>query len=88
MMIGLTVVHHQLQHLTEIQSIFQGLNAAVVGLIAAAGVSLARTGLHSTLSYGIAGLAFLLLLRVRVNPVLIILGCGVLQLIMARLLPI
>jgi chromate transporter len=33
-----------------------------------------------------ATLAFLLLLRVRINPVLIILGCGMLQIISTRLL--
>ncbi len=83
---GTWLDHFRANH--QVQAFLSGVAPAVVGMIAAAGVSLARTGLHSTLSYGIAVLAFLLLLRVRVNPVLIILGCGVLQLIMARLLPI
>ena len=48
-------------------------------MLAAAGVSLARSGLSTPLSYGVATLAFLLMMRARLNPVLIIFGCGLLQ---------
>lgn len=81
---GTWLDHFRANH--QVQAFLAGVAPAVVGMIAAAGVSLARTGLHSTLSYGVAALAFLLLLRVRVNPVLIILGCGLLQLLIAHFL--
>lgn len=83
---GTWLDHFRANH--QVQAFLAGVAPAVVGMIAAAGVSLARTGLRSTLGYGVATLAFLLLLRVRINPVLIILGCGALQLIAARLLPL
>ena len=49
-------------------------------------MSLARSGLNSTLSFGVATTAFLLMLRARLNPVVIILGCGVLQFAVAHYL--
>ena len=74
-----------------VQSFLSGIAPAVVGMLAAAGVSLARSSLSTSLSYrnipvsfGIATVAFLLMMRARVNPVLIIFGCGALQLIISR----
>jgi chromate transporter len=64
---------------TQVQSFLGGVAPAVVGMLAAAGVSLARSGLSTPLSYGVATLAFLLMMRARLNPVLIIFGCGLLQ---------
>ena len=64
---------------TQVQSFLGGVAPAVVGMLAAAGVSLARSGLSTPLSYGVATLAFLLMRRARLNPVLIIFGCGLLQ---------
>ncbi|MGE0129253.1 MAG: chromate transporter [Blastocatellales bacterium] len=81
---GTWLDHFRTNH--QVQAFLAGVAPAVVGMIAAAGVSLARTGLNSTLSYGVAMLAFLLLLRARINPVLIILGCGLLQLVAAHFL--
>jgi chromate transport protein ChrA len=49
-------------------------------------VSMARSGLSSTLSFGVATVAFLLMLRAKLNPVVIILGCGLLQFALSRLL--
>lgn len=63
----------------QVQSFLAGVAPAVVGMIAAAGVSLAKSGLNSQLSYGVATLAFLLMMRARLNPVIIIFGCGLLQ---------
>ncbi len=72
----------------QVQSFLAGVAPAVVGMLAAAGVSLARSGLKGPVSYGMATLAFLLMMRARVNPVIIIFGCGVLQWAIARgLLP-
>ncbi len=68
----------------QVQAFLSGVAPAVVGMLAAAGVSLARSGLGSPESYGVAALSFLLMLRARLNPVLIILLCGGLQLVISR----
>ena len=60
------------------------VSVVVVGMLAAAGVSLAKSGLNTPLSYGVATLAFLLMMRARLNPVLIIFGCGLLQWAISR----
>ncbi len=62
-----------------VQAFLAGVAPAVVGMLAAAGVSLAKNGLNTSLSYGVATLAFLLMLRAKLNPVVIIFGCGLLQ---------
>jgi chromate transporter len=74
-----------------VQSFLSGVAPAVVGMLAAAGVSLAHSSLNTTLSYrnipvsfGIATIAFLLMMRARLNPVLIIFGCGALQLVISK----
>lgn len=67
-----------------VQSFLAGVAPAVVGMLAAAGVSLAKSGLSTPLSYGVATLAFLLMLRARLNPVIIVFGCGLLQWAVAR----
>jgi chromate transporter len=68
----------------QVQAFLAGVAPAVVGMLAAAGVSLAKSGLVSPESYGVATLAFLLMLRARLNPVIIIFGCGLLQLLISR----
>jgi chromate transport protein ChrA len=68
----------------QLQAFLAGVAPAVVGMLAAAAVSLARSGLHSTLSFGIATFAFLLMLRARLNPFIIIFGCGLLQFFLSR----
>src|SRR5262245_38478001 len=70
----------------QVQAFLSGVAPAVVGMLAAAGVSLARSGLNSTLSFGVATTAFLLMLRAKLNPVVIILGCGALQFVVAHYL--
>ena len=67
-----------------VQSFLAGVAPAVVGMLAAAGVSLAKSGLNSPLSYGVATMAFLLMLRAKLNPVVIIFGCGLVQWAVAR----
>jgi chromate transporter len=67
-----------------VQAFLAGVAPAVVGMLAAAGVSLAKNGLSTPLSYGVATLAFLLMLRAKLNPVVIIFGCGLLQWAVAR----
>ena len=68
----------------HIQAFLSGVAPAVVGMLAAAGVSLARSGLGSPESYAVATLACLLMLRAKLNPVLIILLCGLIQLGISR----
>ena len=69
----------------QVQAFLAGVAPAVVGMMAAAGVSLARSGLGSSAdSYAIATLAFLMMMRARFNPVVIILACGLLQWIISR----
>lgn len=67
-----------------VQSFLAGVAPAVVGMLAAAGVSMAKSGLSSPLSYGVATMAFLLMLRAKLNPVVIIFGCGLVQWAVAR----
>ena len=67
-----------------VQSFLAGVAPAVVGMLAAAGVSLARSGLNTPLSFGVATMAFLLMLRAKLNPVVIIFGCGLVQWAVAR----
>lgn len=69
---------------TQVQAFLAGVGPAVVGMLAAAGVSLAKSGLSTPLSYGVATLAFLLMMRARLNPVIIIFGCGLLQWAISR----
>lgn len=69
---------------TQVQAFLAGVAPAVVGMLAAAGVSLAKAGLNTPLSYGVATLAFLLMMRARFNPVVIIAGCGILQWLLSR----
>ncbi|MGH9801484.1 MAG: chromate transporter, partial [Blastocatellia bacterium] len=67
-----------------VQAFLAGVAPAVVGMLAAAGVSLAKSGLSSPLSYAVATLAFLLMLRAKLNPVVIIFGCGFVQWAVSR----
>jgi chromate transporter len=66
------------------QAFLAGVAPAVVGMLAAAGVTLAKNGLNTSLSYGVATLAFLLMLRAKLNPVVIIFICGLLQWAVSR----
>ncbi len=68
----------------QVQAFLAGVAPAVVGMLAAAGVSLAKSGVSGSAGFGIATLAFLLMMRAAVNPVIIIFGCGMLQWAIAR----
>ncbi|MBI1764704.1 MAG: chromate transporter [Acidobacteria bacterium] len=68
----------------QVQAFLGGVAPAVVGMLAAAGVSLAKSGVSGSTGFGIATLAFLLMMRAAVNPVIIIFGCGMLQWAIAR----
>ena len=68
----------------HVQAFLAGVAPAVVGMLAAAGVSLAKSGLSGPTGYGVATLACLLMLRATLHPVLIIFGCGLLQVAISR----
>jgi chromate transporter len=68
----------------HVQAFLAGVAPAVVGMLAAAGVSLAKSGVSGATGYGIATLACLLMLRAKLNPVVIIVGCGALQWAISR----
>jgi chromate transporter len=59
-----------------------GVQPAVVGLMGGAAILLGRAGLHHWATIGIAALSALLLIRFKLNPVVIILGTGLLGLLL------
>jgi len=63
----------------HVQAFLAGVAPAVVGMLAAAGVTLAKSGVIGPTGFGIATLSCLLMLRAKLNPVVIIFGCGLLQ---------
>ncbi len=68
----------------HLQAFLSGVAPAVVGMLAAAGVSLAKSGLSGPVGFGVATLSCLLMLRATIHPVLIIFGCGALQVALSR----
>jgi chromate transporter len=68
----------------QVQAFLAGVAPAVVGMLAAAGVTLASSGLNGATGFGIATLSCLLMLRAKLHPVMIILLCGVLQWAISR----
>jgi chromate transporter len=68
----------------HVQAFLAGVAPAVVGMLAAAGVSLAKSGLSGPTGFGVATIACLLMLRATIHPLLIILGCGALQVAISR----
>ncbi|HEX5082786.1 MAG TPA: chromate transporter [Blastocatellia bacterium] len=68
----------------HVQAFLAGVAPAVVGMLAAAGVTMAKSGVNGAAGFGIATLSCLLMLRAKLNPVVIILGCGLLQLAISR----
>jgi chromate transporter len=68
-----------------IQAFLRGLQPAVAGLMAAATATLVRHGVRDALAAGVAAAAFLLLWRLRVNPMWVVLGAGLLGVVRALL---
>ncbi len=68
----------------HVQAFLAGVAPAVVGMLAAAGVTMASSGVSGPTGFGIATLSCLLMLRAKLNPVVIIFGCGLLQWAIAR----
>jgi chromate transporter len=66
-----------------VQAFLDGLQPAVVGLMAAATATLVRNGVHDALAAVVALAAFLLLWRLRVNPLWVVLGAGALGAVQA-----
>jgi chromate transport protein ChrA len=68
----------------HVQAFLAGVAPAVVGMLAAAGVTMAKSGVSGSTGFGIATLSCLLMLRAKLNPVVIIFGCGLLQWLISR----
>ncbi|MBO0859510.1 MAG: chromate transporter [Chloracidobacterium sp.] len=68
----------------HVQAFLAGVAPAVVGMLAAAGVTMAKSGVRGPTGFGIATLSCLLMLRAKLNPVVIIFGCGLLQWVISR----
>ncbi|HZF41138.1 MAG TPA: chromate transporter [Blastocatellia bacterium] len=68
----------------HVQAFLAGVAPAVVGMLAAAGVTMAKSGVNGPTGFGIATLSCLLMLRAKLNPVVIIFGCGLLQWAISR----
>ena len=68
----------------HVQAFLAGVAPAVVGMLAAAGVTMASSGVSGPTGFGIATLSCLLMLRAKLNPVVIIFGCGLLQWAISR----
>jgi chromate transport protein ChrA len=68
----------------HVQAFLAGVAPAVVGMLAAAGVTMAKSGVSGAAGFGIATLSCLLMLRAKLNPVVIIFGCGLLQWAISR----
>jgi chromate transporter len=68
----------------HVQAFLAGVAPAVVGMLAAAGVTMAKSGVSGPTGFGIATLSCLLMLRAKLNPVVIIFGCGLLQWAISR----
>lgn len=63
----------------QVQSFLRGIAPAVVGLLAAAALSIGRAGIHSWIGIAIAVVAGFVLVRYRPNPFWVILGAGVIR---------
>jgi chromate transporter len=68
----------------HVQAFLAGVAPAVVGMLAAAGVTMATSGVKGPTGFGIATISCLLMLRAKLNPVVIIFGCGLLQWAISR----
>ena len=66
-----------------VQAFLNGLQPAVAGLMVAATVSLARNGLTGWVGWALAAIAFLLLVRWRLNPMWVVLGAATLGILEA-----
>lgn len=62
-----------------VQSFLGGVTPAVVGLLIAAAISIARAGIHSWIGFSILILAIVVLIRFRPNPFWVIMGAGLLR---------
>lgn len=60
-----------------VQSLLRGIAPAVVGLLAAAALSIGRAGIHTWIGFTITVVAVFVLVRYRPNPFWVILGAGV-----------
>lgn len=77
LVIVLSAYFQQVESLTTVQGALKGVFAAVVGLLASVGWKMGKTLIKDAKSAAVAIIAFLALLLLDANPVLIVLGGGV-----------
>jgi chromate transporter len=70
-----------------IAGVFDGLSAAVVGIVAAATISIGRRALRSQAAWAVAVAAFAAIFLVGVPFPLVVLGAGIAGLVLARIAP-
>jgi chromate transporter len=75
LMLALTAVYQRTQGLPVTVALFQGLRAIVVAIVASAAWSIARGSIRNWKAAALAGAAAVALIF-RVNPMLVIAGCG------------
>jgi chromate transporter len=66
----------------QVQAFLRGVTPAVVGLLVAAALSIARAGIHTWMGVTLAILAALVLLRFRPNAIWVLFGAGGLRLLL------
>lgn len=89
----LSCIYFKYRNLSFLQSVLNSLRPAVVALIASAGLSILKSVAFSVGKYDIAGLnaegivifitAFIVLRRLKINPILVMALCGVANLLIS-----
>lgn len=78
LMLIITISYLKLKHKPWFSAIFKRLRLLAIGLIAAAGILIGQGALVDWFAYGVFTLAMLISWRYKPNPVLLMLGAGLL----------
>ncbi len=76
-MLGLTIGYLHYGQMPQLHGVFRGLNAAVVALVLSVAYRVGNKSLKSASQIVLAVLALAAALLLRVNPVTLVLACGV-----------
>lgn len=80
----LASTYERVQGRPAVEHAIRGVSTAVVGLLAAAIVGLVPQATNTLVSVAIAAVVFVLVSRTKIEPVLLVLGAGVLGLLLLR----
>jgi len=83
LMVGLSAAYFRTREIPQVTSLFQGLEVIVVAIILDAAVTFGRSALSSFRDWLLAGMGAVLLM-LKANPFLVILGCGLLAVLLFR----